>query len=470
MKKTFCDKSFERGKIFCYFSLSQQVKVYCLDSTVLHVQPYYDVITTDSIPIDGNTLIVCWRVTKTVKRKMQTGDPATRRYFFKSPSLTVEDLDFTGSEYKTVMLVLGQNVDAKSKSCFTLMYNTLTRATERVYVFCHSAIFSEIDSMLSFSEKDVVFDKQRSGHNLGRHLFQEGERGLLSEREDKLEAYKIANKLGNTAQVQLLGDQFKQEFSSAFPLLYACFQGSKGPNELSNAGKVSESRNNSGFAISDENKTADSEIVPCLEENLEAEVATGDSQVSTSFSQEDKKTQLAENTSAQKHPEAHSVQKLNLFHPENKEFLRIANFISQILMTQNCDDENLQQAKNSLRTKITASELELPSTSEMREISRSLPVSQETKDQVLGTLPLFRNMASSLDEEAANKRLSSNVTSQLVQIATKIASGNDCRDQWNNFVGTLFELNPERQPDQEQWRGFMNNLFGPVDVKKPEEA
>ena len=117
---------------------------------------------------------------------------------------SVHDISFTGSEFATVFVLLGKEVDAKSESLLLLLHCAISRATENIYVICHIEISDEILSLLALSGRsDIIFEKLRSSANMGPGILED-----LEDPKDKLEILKRLLVTQNRHQFEALRSKF----------------------------------------------------------------------------------------------------------------------------------------------------------------------------------------------------------------------------------------------------------------------
>ena len=84
---------------------------------------------------------------------------------------SLEDLAFTGSEFDNVVLVAGKNIDTTSQAFLIVLYKIISRARKTLKVLGHSLNMAEFESLLTLSDADVYFDKQRCEDNLSSITF-----------------------------------------------------------------------------------------------------------------------------------------------------------------------------------------------------------------------------------------------------------------------------------------------------------
>ena len=78
---------------------------------------------------------------------------------------SLEDLNFTGSEFDNVVLVAGKNIDTTSQAFLIVLYKIISRAKKTLKVFSHPSNFTNFKSLLTLSDTDIYFDKQRYDNN-----------------------------------------------------------------------------------------------------------------------------------------------------------------------------------------------------------------------------------------------------------------------------------------------------------------
>ena len=123
--------------------------------------------------------------------------------------LMVEALEFTGSEFHSVSILLDKSVDISSQQVLLLLYNAMSRATLHVYVICHETIGRKMEKLLSVSSpSDMAFEKLRQGQNLGINLFRH-----IQDPRDRLEAIKRIIVTKNVHQFTDLESYLKLEVS-----------------------------------------------------------------------------------------------------------------------------------------------------------------------------------------------------------------------------------------------------------------
>ena len=83
----------------------------------------------------------------------------------KLEGYSLDGLVFTGSEFDNVVLVAGENIDTTSQEFLIVLYKIISRARKTVTVFSHPSNFKKFKSLLTLSDTDVYFDKQRYNNN-----------------------------------------------------------------------------------------------------------------------------------------------------------------------------------------------------------------------------------------------------------------------------------------------------------------
>ena len=135
--------------------------------------------------------------------------------FYETQS--VHDISFTGSEFASVIVLLGDNVDVKSEFIPLLLYCAISRATENVYVICYHRMSDEIHSLLALSRStDVIFEKVRSSTNMGSGIV-----GDLKDPKDRLEFLKRILVTRNEHQFKAFRSEFSEDKMSPEELLLA---------------------------------------------------------------------------------------------------------------------------------------------------------------------------------------------------------------------------------------------------------
>ena len=136
-------------------------------------------------------------------------------------------LPFTGTEFEEVVIICGENIDVDSRESLSVLYNALSRVTGKATIVCHKRALSKLESLLSLSTMDQIFEKIRSSDNLGESLPSH----FAGKPNEFLEAAKriIVNK--NEAQFNALrkfisehqDDRFAWVFDRIQSILVNCF-------------------------------------------------------------------------------------------------------------------------------------------------------------------------------------------------------------------------------------------------------
>ena len=86
---------------------------------------------------------------------------------------SLDDLVFTGSEFDNVVLVTGRNIDTNLQEFLSVLYKIISRARKTLKVFSHPSNLAEFKALLTLSDTDVYFDKQRCENNFSSIAFQD---------------------------------------------------------------------------------------------------------------------------------------------------------------------------------------------------------------------------------------------------------------------------------------------------------
>ena len=170
-----------------------------------------------------NTLLVCWKTANIVAKMIELQHPHYSMYNIAVENISVDDLDFTGIEYRNVIVVLGEKTELHSENTRLLLYNSMTRATEHVAVICCQEIQPEMQSLLSLSSNtDIIFEKLRSGDNFGSELF-----SGVTDPVDRMEMMKRIVATKNESQFNILRERGffgRGSFSEEEKQLVYCMQ------------------------------------------------------------------------------------------------------------------------------------------------------------------------------------------------------------------------------------------------------
>ena len=152
------------------------------------------------LPKTERTLLVLWKTGEEEAKNIYKQFPQYTIFYLTMDEFSVNNLTFTGSEFRNVILAFGGKVDCESEYTTLLLYNSMTRATERAFVLCSATNLQQMKSILSLSTAgDIIFEKLRSAHNLGSELFLE-----TTDPADRLEIMKRIVATKNEAQVRSL--------------------------------------------------------------------------------------------------------------------------------------------------------------------------------------------------------------------------------------------------------------------------
>ena len=109
-----------------------------------------------------------------------------------------DSLPFTGSEFDSVVVICDEHTNVQSRETKSVLYSALTRAKQKITVFCHENSHSDIQNIISLSLSDKIFLKI-SSDNVGEKLL-----SYLENQYDKLEAFKRIIVSKNEAQFNSL--------------------------------------------------------------------------------------------------------------------------------------------------------------------------------------------------------------------------------------------------------------------------
>ena len=154
------------------------------------------------LPKTERTLLVLWKTGEEEAKNIYKQFPHYTIFYLAMDVFSVNNLTFSGSEFRNVILVFGGTVDCDSEYTTSLLYNSMTRATERAFVLCSDTNLQEMKSILSLSRyNDIIFEKLRSGNNLGYELFSN-----ITDPTDRLEVMKRLVASKNKDQIKALKD------------------------------------------------------------------------------------------------------------------------------------------------------------------------------------------------------------------------------------------------------------------------
>ena len=103
-------------------------------------------------------LVVYWNEESFIENSSQE-ESTVIIYHLQGYSL--DDLVFTGSEFDNVVLVAGRYIDTTSPEFLIVLYKIISRARKTLTVFSHLFNFKNFKSLLTLSDTDIYFDKQR---------------------------------------------------------------------------------------------------------------------------------------------------------------------------------------------------------------------------------------------------------------------------------------------------------------------
>ena len=139
-------------------------------------------------------------------------------HHLSSQTLTIQKIPFTGNEFKSVAIIFGEPVDPWSYSTLLFLHSAVSRATKNVYVLCIDAVLDTFKSILSVSdESDIIFEKLRSGDNLGPRVFD-----YVHDPKDKLEVLKRTLVRENCDQFSALKTSATDNLSAEEKQLLPC--------------------------------------------------------------------------------------------------------------------------------------------------------------------------------------------------------------------------------------------------------
>ena len=132
----------------------------------------------------------------------------------KSEATILRKIPFTGSEFANVIIIFGKSVEPLAHSCLLFLHNAVSRATETVYILCKDTMLNTFKSLLSVSdESDIVFEKLRTGDNLGSRVLDS-----VEDHTDQLEVLKRILVRQNRDQYKALAtENFSAEQKQLIP-------------------------------------------------------------------------------------------------------------------------------------------------------------------------------------------------------------------------------------------------------------
>ena len=129
-----------------------------------------------------------------------------------------DNLSFTGSEFDSVVVICNEHTNAQSRETKSVLYSALTRAKQKVTVFCHENSESNIQNILSLSSVDQIFHKIPFD-NVGEKLLSE-----LENQYNVLEAFKRIIVSKNVAQFNSLEKFVSDCPDPSFDWVFQCVQ------------------------------------------------------------------------------------------------------------------------------------------------------------------------------------------------------------------------------------------------------
>ena len=395
------------------------------------------------------TLIVCWRVNNKLQRQLKDQQSDAIFYSLKSTSITVHDLNFTGGEFDSVILVLGETVDTNSKAGLTLLYHTISRTKEKAYVYCHSKNFDQVKALLKLSNTDVTFDKQRAGDNFGKRLLADTNSRLLPNTPDRIEAFKRACIIGDTVQSNAIID-FSSELKNIDPVIETLIRGQTNDTESKKFRGTSNSEENVGTRVDSKNVNKSDQNTSVTKTDIK-----GTPQVSDDKNEAPGQVDKSKKTGSPSNNGNNDL--LQVFEPKNKGFFRIFNLVSTVLaknpeekslLLQSTAASTIQQFGDSFETGI----LRVENIAKLRE---QVPKNGEARPQLADFFPLVQMLLREMQDAIGNEDMAS-----LVEIASSMVVGNDVKDDWNNLFRSLVEKHFTDEPSKESWCKYFSRLHG----------
>ena len=148
---------------------------------------------------DPNVLLVTLNLDKNTALDIDTKFSSYTTKHVDLMPWSSDSLSFTGSEFDKVVVICNEQTNAQSRETKSVLYNALTRAKQKVTVFCHENTESHFRKLLSLSSTDQTFHKIRSFDSVGEKLT-----SYLENQHDILEAFKRIIVSKNVAQFNSL--------------------------------------------------------------------------------------------------------------------------------------------------------------------------------------------------------------------------------------------------------------------------
>ena len=394
------------------------------------------------------TMIVCWRVNNKLQRQLRDQQSDAKFYSLKSTSITVHDLNFTGSEFDNVILVLGETVDTNSKTGLTLLYHTISRTKEKAYVYCHSKNFDQVKALLKLSNTDVTFDKQRAGDNFGKRLLADTKSRLLPNTPDRIEAFKRACIIGDTVQSNAIID-FSSELKNINPFIETFIRRQTNDTESKKFRGTSNSEENVGTRVDSKNVNKSDQNTSVTKTDIK-----GTPQVSDGKNEAPGQVDKSKKTGSPSNSGNNDL--LQVFEPKNKGFFRIFNLVSTVL-AKNPEENSLllQSPVSTIQQFGDSFETGFLSVENIAKLREQVPKNGEARPQLADFFPLVQMVLRETQDVCDNESMAS-----LVEIASSMAVGNDCTDDWNNLWRKLVEKRFTDEPSKESWLKYFSRLHG----------
>ena len=125
---------------------------------------------------------------------------------------SLDYLVFTGSEFDNVVLVTGRNIDTTSQEFLIVLYKIISRARKTLKVFSHPSNFTKFKSLLTLSDTDVYFDKQRYDNNFSSLAFS----NLYSLKEEDIKELEYSENGKFAVAMMLLKEDPQHLYNKAF--------------------------------------------------------------------------------------------------------------------------------------------------------------------------------------------------------------------------------------------------------------
>ena len=346
-----------------------------------------------------------------------------------------------------MILVLGETVDTNSKAGLTLLYHTISRTKEKAYVYCHSKNFGQVKALLKLSNTDVTFDKQRAGDNFGKRLLGDTKSRLLPNTSDRIEAFKRACIIGDTVQSNAIID-FSSDLKNIDPVIETFIHGQTNDAESKKFRGTSNSEENSGTRVDSKNVNKSDQNTSVTKTDIK-----GTPQVSDGKNETPGQVDKPKKTGSSSNRGNNGL--LQVFDPTNKGIFRIVNLASTVL-AKNPEEKSLllQSADFSIQQLGNSGETGLLRVEKIAKLSQQVPKYGESRPQLaeLG-FPLLQNILPEMQVAFGNENMAS-----VVKIASSMAVGNDCKDDWNNLFKSLAEKHCIDESSKESWLKYLSGI------------